>query len=76
MMGTFEGPLQPVLQKIFGEGLFLEKAVVLDLQDESVIVPILREVGEAHPTVYIKSRAKTFGPEVKLRVTCPDDLAR
>lgn len=69
LMGIFEGPLQPTLEGLFGEGVFVEKVVVVDCQDESVLAPLLRQVAQAHPAVYIKSRAKRFGPQVKLRVT-------
>jgi nicotinamide-nucleotide amidase len=67
--GIFEGPLGPTLEALFGEGIFVEKVTIVDCQDESVLAPILQQVAEAHPAVYIKSRAKRFGPQVKLRVT-------
>ena len=69
LKGIFEGPLGQTLEALFGEGIFVEKVAIVDCQDESVLAPILRQVAEAHPAVYIKSRAKRFGPEVKLRVT-------
>jgi len=69
LKGIFEGPLGPTLEALFGEGVFVERVAIVDCQDESALAPILRQVAEAHPAVYIKSRAKRFGPEVKLRVT-------
>jgi molybdenum cofactor synthesis domain-containing protein len=69
LKGIFEGPLWPTLEALFGEGVFLEKVAIVACQDESALAPILRRVAEAHPAVYIKSRAKRFGPQVRLRVT-------
>jgi hypothetical protein len=43
--------------------------VLVDCGDESLIAPLLREVTAAHPGVYIKSRARRFGPDEKLHVT-------
>jgi len=69
LMGIWEGPLQPLLGEIFGEGYYQEKMVSVDCKDESLLAPILKKMTESHPQVYIKSRAKKFGPEVKIRVT-------
>lgn len=69
LMGIWEGPLQPLLREIFGEGYYQEKMVFVDCKDESLLAPILKKMTETHPQVYIKSRAKVFGPEVKIKVT-------
>jgi len=69
LMGIWEGPLQPLLREIFGEGYYQEKMIFVDCKDESLLAPILKKIKEAHPQVYIKSRAKKFGPEVKIKVT-------
>jgi len=69
LMGIWEGPLQPLLRQIFGEGYYQEKMIFVDCKDESLLAPILKKVTGAHPQVYIKSRAKVFGPEVKIKVT-------
>lgn len=69
LIGIWEGPLQPLLREIFGEGYYQEKMVFVDCKDESLLAPILKKITGAHPQVYIKSRAKVFGPEVKIKVT-------
>ncbi len=69
LKGIFTTSLQPTLKELFGQSLFVEKMVVVDCGDESVLAPVLKEVAERHPAVYVKSRAKRFGPDVRLRVT-------
>lgn len=69
LMGIWEGPLQPLLREIFGEGYYQERMIFVDCKDESLLAPILKKVVEAYPRLYIKSRAKVFGPEVKIKVT-------
>ncbi|MFQ6014091.1 MAG: competence/damage-inducible protein A [Anaerolineae bacterium] len=69
LKGIFEGSLQPLLEEIFGQSFFSEKLLMIDCGDESVLASILEEVAGEHPEVYIKSRAKGFGAEVKFRVT-------
>ena len=69
LKGIFEGPLQPILKEIFGESVFIEKLLVIDCGDESLLAPMLKEIAEANLEVYVKSRAKTFGPRVRFRIT-------
>lgn len=69
LKGIFEGALQPTLKALFGESAFLEKRLLVNCKDESVLAPILEAVAARHPDVYVKSRAKSFGPDVKFRVT-------
>lgn len=69
LKGIFEGSLQPILKEIFGESIFLEKAAIVNSKDESILAPILKAVSDKNPGVYIKSRPKRFGPDVKIRVT-------
>ncbi|MCS6815807.1 MAG: molybdopterin-binding protein [Blastocatellia bacterium] len=63
------GPLRPILQEIFGAGVFREREVIALCRDETVLAPILREVAERHPEIYIKSRAREFGPDIRFRIT-------
>jgi len=63
------GPLQPVLQEIFGAGVFSEREVIALCRDETVLAPILRDVSHRHPDVYIKSRAREFGADLRFRIT-------
>ena len=69
LKGIYEETLQPTLKAIFGDSYYQERAVVAHCGDESMLVPILKEVVEAHPHVYVKSRARRFGPEVKILIT-------
>lgn len=69
LMAIWEGPLQPLLREIIGEGYYQEKMIFVDCKDESLLAPILKRMTEAYSQVYIKSRAKKFGPEVKIKVT-------
>lgn len=69
MMAIWEESLLPVLKVIFGENVFQEKTVTLHTRDESSLAPLLQELAAENPQVYIKSRARVFGKEVKIRVT-------
>lgn len=63
-----EGPLQALLNELFGRGSYREREMVVDCGDESVLAPALRQVAAAHPEVYIKSRASHFGRDVMFRI--------
>ena len=69
LMAIVNESLDEVFATIFGVAHYDERALVVDLQDESAIADILREVDAASPGVYIKSRAQRMGPEVTIRVT-------
>lgn len=69
MKGIFTTSLQPVLQAVFGESVFVERVVIVECGDESVLAPLVNRVAAAHPKVYVKSRAKAYGPNVRLKVT-------
>ena len=69
MKGIYEETLQPTLKKIFGDSYYQEKAIIAECGDESMLAPILAQVVEAHPEVYIKSRARRYGPEVEILIT-------
>lgn len=63
-----EGPLQALLNEVFGRGSYREREMIVDCGDESVLAPALRQVAAAHPDVYIKSRASHFGRDVMFRI--------
>ena len=63
-----EGPLQGLLGEMFGVGSYREAEILVECGDESQLAPSLRRVTSAHPDVYIKSRASTFGPAVRFRI--------
>ncbi len=69
LKGIYEETLQPILKPIFGDSYYQEKAIVALCGDESSLAPILSEVVEAHPEVYIKSRARRYGSEVRILIT-------
>lgn len=64
-----EESLGEVFAGIFSVAHYEERTLVVDLQDESAIADILAAVEQAHPEVYVKSRAKKMGPAVTLRIT-------
>jgi len=66
----FNNSLQPLLKEIFGEVFYLEKELVLDLKDESMLAPILKEISQKWPAVYIKSRPQGFEEAAKILITC------
>jgi molybdopterin-biosynthesis enzyme MoeA-like protein len=69
LKGIYDGTLQPTLKKIFGDSFYEERAVIAHCGDESTLAPILSEVVAVHPEVYIKSRARRYGPEVEILIT-------
>jgi molybdenum cofactor synthesis domain-containing protein len=69
LKGIWEDSLQPLRRRLFGQGAYQQQTVTVHCGDESVLTPLLREVVAAHPQVYVKSRAKVYGPDVKLNVT-------
>ena len=69
LKSIFTTSLQPVLQELFGERVFIERMALVDCGDESVLAPIIKSVAQGHPSIYVKSRAAGFGPKVKLKIT-------
>ncbi|WP_322801198.1 competence/damage-inducible protein A [Thermoflexus sp.] len=68
MKAIVEGPLAPYLQSRLGKAGFAELRLLVDCGDESRLAPLLEEVQHRWPQVYIKSRARAFGPGVRLRI--------
>jgi nicotinamide-nucleotide amidase len=69
LMAIVDESLTELFAELFGSAHYDERALVVDLQDESAIADLLREVDAASPGVYIKSRAREMGPDVKIRIT-------
>jgi molybdenum cofactor synthesis domain-containing protein len=65
----FQNSLRPHLESIFGRGFYLEKTLVVEINDESRLAPILREYQNAWPGVYIKSRPKGFDEGLRILIT-------
>ena len=69
LKGIWRESLGPVLDPLFGSGGFEERALLVECSDESLMAATLSQVAEQHPDVYIKSRARAFGPGVRVMVT-------
>lgn len=69
LKGIFEGPLRAHLVELFGEAITLTWRAAVSSGDESELAPILQQVAGRHPDVYLKSRARGFGPERRFLVT-------
>ncbi|MFQ5341644.1 MAG: competence/damage-inducible protein A [Anaerolineae bacterium] len=70
LKGIWQGPLQPTLTELFGQGAYLERTITTDCPDDSVLAPLLAQVVRRHPDVYIKSHVKPFGTaKQQIRVT-------
>jgi molybdenum cofactor synthesis domain-containing protein len=69
LKGIYEETLQPTLKRIFGDSYYEERSIIALCGDESSLAPVLSEVVETHPEVYIKSRARRYGAEVRILIT-------
>jgi nicotinamide-nucleotide amidase len=69
LKGIYDETLPPVLRRIFGESYYQQREIIALCGDESSLAPLLAGVVEAHPDVYIKSRARRYGPEVRILIT-------
>jgi len=68
LKGIFENSLPPLLEQVLGKGFYDERTFEATCRDESVLAPLLKKVAEKHPSVYLKSKARTFGQEVRIRI--------
>lgn len=68
MKGIVTGPLQPLWQQLFRQ-VFRQREIYALCRDETILAPVLRIATSAFPDVYIKSRAREFGPDVRFRIT-------
>jgi nicotinamide-nucleotide amidase len=68
MKGIYDDTLQPTLGKILGDSYYQERLLIALCGDESLLAPLLAQVIEAHPDVYIKSRARRYGAEVRIEI--------
>ncbi len=69
MKGIFRSSLAPFLERIFGQSHYESITLSVECGDESSIAAILEKIASQHPDVYVKSRARAFGKEVRLKVT-------
>ncbi len=64
----FEQSLPPLLGQVLGKGYYAERLFEATCRDESVLAPLLQKVAAQHPSVYLKSKARMFGPEVQITI--------
>ena len=69
LKGIFATSLQPFLRETFGAGVFVERVVATECNDESLLAPVVNRVAAGHPDVYVKSWARPFGETVWLKIT-------
>mgnify|MGYP001589272193 CR=1 FL=1 len=69
LVDIFTHSLAPHLREMFGDAAFVIRSLIVNCQDESALAEQLQEVVTRHPRVYIKSRAKRFGPDVRIGIT-------
>ncbi len=68
LKGIFEHSLPPLLEQVLGKGYYAERTFEATCRDESVLAPVLKEVASKHPQVYLKSKARVFGKEVRITI--------
>lgn len=68
LKGIFEQSLPPFLERVLGKGYYAERVFEATCRDESVLAPLLKQVAERHPSVYLKSKARVFGKEVRINI--------
>jgi nicotinamide-nucleotide amidase len=69
LKGIYDETLPPVLRRIFGESYYQQREIIALCGDESSLAPLLAGVVEAHPDVYIKSRARRYGSGIRILIT-------
>ncbi|MBI5877776.1 MAG: competence/damage-inducible protein A [Chloroflexi bacterium] len=69
LKGIFTESMAPLLNRLFGSATYAMHTVIVNCQDESLMASELQGVVDRHPRVYIKSRARRFGPEIAIRVS-------
>ena len=69
LKGIFEESLGPLLKALYGEGYYNELVIQTDCGDESLLAPVVNRLAARYPQVYVKSRAKAYGPQVRLKIT-------
>ncbi len=69
LKGIFAQTMSPLLRELFGSATYAIRTVIVNCQDESHMAAALQSVVERHPRIYIKSRARRFGPDIAIRVS-------
>jgi nicotinamide-nucleotide amidase len=69
LKGIFVESLQLLLTQLYGDGYYAERVIQVNCGDETALAPVVDAVAGAHEQVYVKSRAKAYGPNVRLKIT-------
>lgn len=69
MRAVFEQSVAPAWRKRFGAAGFAHREVWAECGDESALAPPLQRISDESPEVYVKSRARRFGPDTRVLVT-------
>ncbi|ABQ26588.1 competence/damage-inducible protein A [Geotalea uraniireducens] len=69
LKGIFNSSLQPFLQETFRGGISVMQTITVQSNDESLMEPVLSRVVNDHPSIYIKSLARTLGETRELDIT-------
>lgn len=60
LKGIWTDSLTPHLDDIFAGSFYAERHLIVDVNDESGLAPLLKDVQAAWPQVYVKSRPRSF----------------
>lgn len=69
LKGIFNTSMQPFLHETFKGGLSVTRTITVQSNDESVMEPVLSRVVREHPSIYIKSLARTLGESREIDIT-------
>ncbi|MBC7962134.1 MAG: competence/damage-inducible protein A [Steroidobacteraceae bacterium] len=69
LKGIFNSSLQPFLLETFRGGSSLHRTITVASNDESIMEPVLSRVVNHHPSIYIKSLARTLGESQEIDIT-------
>lgn len=77
LKGIFNSSLQPFLLETFRGGSSVHCTITVASNDESIMEPVLSRIVKNHPSIYIKSLARTLGESREIDITLTgvgDDL--
>lgn len=69
LKGIFSSSLQPFLLETFRGGSSVLCTITVACNDESIMEPVLSRVVNNHPSIYIKSLARTLGESREIDIT-------
>lgn len=68
LKGIFELISESELKPKFTKSFFARQVLVADTNDETILAPIISDLSNLYPDVYIKSKPKGYGADVKIRI--------